>query len=66
MGSIWLLRARAAGAPDAVVTRLLGVAADQIGQAAEQERSEAEARDVVQPSQARRRPGDLTSEPVGS
>jgi two-component system sensor histidine kinase KdpD len=46
LGSIWLLRPRAAGSPDAAVTRLIGVAADQIGQAMEQERLGAEARDV--------------------
>jgi two-component system sensor histidine kinase KdpD len=46
LGSIWLLRTRAAGPPDPIATRLLSVAADQIGQAAEQERLLAEARDL--------------------
>lgn len=46
LGALWLLRARSAGPPDPVATRLLGVATDQIGQAAEHERSAAEARDM--------------------
>jgi two-component system sensor histidine kinase KdpD len=46
LGALWLLRARPAGPPGAAATRLLGVAADQIGQAVEQERSAAEAREM--------------------
>jgi two-component system sensor histidine kinase KdpD len=45
-GALWLLRAREAGPPDEVGTRLLGLTVDQIGQAVEQERLGAEARDL--------------------
>jgi two-component system sensor histidine kinase KdpD len=38
MGSIWAVRPRGGGPPDAVQTRLLSAAADQIGQALEQDR----------------------------
>jgi two-component system, OmpR family, sensor histidine kinase KdpD len=44
LGSIWGSRARAAGEPHRSATRLLAAAADQIGQAIEQDRLAAEAR----------------------
>lgn len=43
LGSIWALRARTAGQPGRAETRLLAAAADQIGQALEQDRLAAEA-----------------------
>ncbi len=46
LGALWLLRRRSAGPPDPAATRLLGVAVDQVGQAVEQERLGAEARDA--------------------
>ena len=46
LGAIWGLRSRAAGMPDASATRLLSAAADQIGQALEQDRLADEARDA--------------------
>jgi two-component system sensor histidine kinase KdpD len=46
LGSIWAVRTRASGAPDGTETRLLSAAADQIGQALEQDRLGREAREV--------------------
>jgi two-component system sensor histidine kinase KdpD len=46
LGSIWAVRPRASGAPDGTETRLLSAAADQIGQALEQDRLGREAREV--------------------
>jgi two-component system sensor histidine kinase KdpD len=43
LGSLWALRARAAGQPERADTRLLAAAADQIGQAIEQDRLREEA-----------------------
>ena len=43
LGSLWALRARTAGQPGGAQTRLLAAAADQIGQALEQDRLAAEA-----------------------
>jgi two-component system sensor histidine kinase KdpD len=44
LGTVWALRSRALGVPDATSTRLLSAAADQVGQALEQDRLRAEAR----------------------
>jgi two-component system sensor histidine kinase KdpD len=44
LGSVWSLRRRDAGRPDATETRLLSAAADQVGQALDQDRLAAEAR----------------------
>lgn len=44
LGSLWALRARTAGQPERAETRLLAAAADQIGQALEQDRLAEEAR----------------------
>jgi two-component system sensor histidine kinase KdpD len=46
LGSIWAVRPRGDGAPDATQTRLLSAAADQIGQALEQDRLGREAREM--------------------
>jgi two-component system sensor histidine kinase KdpD len=46
MGSIWAVRPRHDGPPDAAQTRLLSAAADQIGQALEQDRLGREAREM--------------------
>ena len=46
LGAIWALRARSAGTPDAIQTRLLAAVADQVGQALEQDRLAAAARDA--------------------
>ncbi len=46
LGTIWGLRARTSRAPDRAVTRLLSAAADQLGQAFEQDRLAAEAREM--------------------
>jgi two-component system sensor histidine kinase KdpD len=44
LGSLWALRARSAGQPESAPTRLLAAAADQVGQALEQDRLAGEAR----------------------
>ena len=51
IGSIWGLRTRADGPPDLTETRLLAAVADQVGQALEQDRLAAVARDadIAQP-----------------
>jgi two-component system sensor histidine kinase KdpD len=46
MGSIWAVRPRHDGPPDGAQTRLLSAAADQIGQALEQDRLGREAREM--------------------
>ncbi len=46
LGSIWALRDRSAALPDRSATRLLGAAADQIGQLLVQDRLATEARDA--------------------
>ena len=46
LGSIWAVRPRTDGPPDATQTRLLSAAADQIGQALEQDRLGREAREM--------------------
>jgi two-component system sensor histidine kinase KdpD len=46
LGGVWVERPRMAGAPDKAATQLLSTAADQIGQAMEQDRLVAEARDL--------------------
>ena len=46
MGSIWAVRPRSDGPPDGPQTRLLSAAADQIGQALEQDRLGREAREM--------------------
>src|SRR3954471_15242610 len=46
LGSIWGLRARDLGEPDAVRTRLLAAAADQVGQAVSNERAAAQRREA--------------------
>lgn len=46
LGSLWALRRRANGPPDNVETRLLAAVADQVGQALEQDRLAAAARDA--------------------
>ena len=54
LGSIWGLRARSAGQPGRAETRLLAAAADQIGQALEQDRlrEEAAAAEIARQSDA--------------
>jgi two-component system sensor histidine kinase KdpD len=54
LGSIWALRDRALGMPDATETRLLSAAADQIGQALVQDRfaSESQAVEIARQSDA--------------
>ncbi len=54
LGSLWALRERSAAEPDATATRLLAGAADQIGQALEQDRlaAEAKAAEVARQSDA--------------
>jgi two-component system sensor histidine kinase KdpD len=46
IGSVWVERPRAAGQPDVAATQLLSAAADQMGQAIEQDRLLVEARDA--------------------
>jgi len=46
LGSLWALRRRGSGGPDATETRLLAAVADQVGQALEQDRLAAAARDA--------------------
>jgi two-component system sensor histidine kinase KdpD len=46
IGSVWVERPRSAGEPDVAATQLLSAAADQIGQAMEQDRLLVEARDA--------------------
>jgi two-component system sensor histidine kinase KdpD len=46
LGSVWAVRPRRDGPPDATQTRLLSAAADQIGQALEQDRLGREAREM--------------------
>jgi two-component system sensor histidine kinase KdpD len=46
LGSLWALRRRADGPPDRTATRLLAAVADQVGQALEQDRLAAAARDA--------------------
>jgi len=46
IGSVWVERPRSAGEPDVAATQLLSAAADQIGQAVEQDRLTVEARDA--------------------
>jgi two-component system, OmpR family, sensor histidine kinase KdpD len=46
LGSIWAVRPRSDGPPDAAQTQLLSAAADQIGQALEQDRLGREAREM--------------------
>ena len=46
LGSVWAVRPRRDGPPDATETRLLSAAADQIGQALEQDRLGREAREM--------------------
>ena len=54
IGSVWGLRARKAGEPDRAETRLLAAAADQIGQALEQDRlaDEAKTAEIARQSDA--------------
>ena len=54
LGSVWANRARTAGEPDRAATRLLSAAADQIGQALEQDRlrEEAAAAEIARQSDA--------------
>ena len=54
LGSLWALRARTAGQPGRAETRLLAAAADQIGQALEQDRlaTEAKAAEIARQSDA--------------
>ena len=46
LGGVWVERPRTVGSPDPAATQLLSTAADQIGQAMEQDRLVAEARDL--------------------
>ncbi|HSS36781.1 MAG TPA: ATP-binding protein [Patescibacteria group bacterium] len=54
IGSVWGLRARSAGEPGRAETRLLAAAADQVGQALEQDRlaAEAQAAEIARQSDA--------------